>query len=57
MVHVQYVVTGPRAVYGIQPGAVGWLELTEGQAASLIESGHIAPYVERAMPEPDKEEV
>lgn len=48
-----YEVTGSKAVFGIDPGAVGWLDLTAGQAASLIESGHIAPYTEPVKTEPD----
>lgn len=35
------VVTGPRAVYGLESGVVGELELTEGQYRSLVRSNHI----------------
>lgn len=37
--HVRVV--GTKAVYGLDPGEVGDLELTEGQYASLVAAGHI----------------
>lgn len=38
-----YSVVGPKAVFGLEPGTTGELTLTEGEATTLIQAGHIVP--------------
>lgn len=45
-----YRVVGDRAVFGIEPGTVGQLTMTESQRVSLIEAGHV---VEADEPKPE----
>lgn len=37
--HVKVI--GSKAVFGLEPGDVGDLELTDGQYTSLVKAGHI----------------
>jgi hypothetical protein len=39
----KYLVTGPRAVNGVEPGEVVELELSESAIAALVEAGHVTP--------------
>lgn len=39
-----YLVVGPRAVHGAEPGSVVKLALSPGREQALIEGGHLEPY-------------